>query len=99
MNDLNRRTCMPVHPGALLDDVMMDSGLTKTQIAETLSISRQHLYDITHEKKPITPKIAARIGKLFGNGAGLWLRMQAEWDAYQVERTEDLSHIMTIKAA
>jgi len=99
MHISNERSRLPVHPGALLDDVIMDSGLNKTQIAETLSISRQHLYDITHEKKPITPRIAARIGKLFGNGAGLWLRMQAEWDAYQVERTEDLSQITTIKAA
>jgi len=99
MDTSNGRNRLPVHPGALLDDVMLDSGLNKTQIAAILSISRQHLYDITHERKPITPKTAARIGKLFGNGAGLWLRMQAEWDAYHVEQTEDLSTITTIKAA
>jgi len=75
MNETRAR--LPVHPGALLDDVMLDSGLNKTQIAAVLSISRQHLYDITHEKKTSTPRIVARIGKLFGNGAGLWLRMQA----------------------
>ena len=67
------------------------------RIAELLGISRQHLYDILREKKPVSPAVAVRLGKLFGDGAGIWTRMQAAYDTWQAERTEDVSQIPTIK--
>jgi addiction module HigA family antidote len=89
----------PTHPGALLrDDVIPATGRTKAEIAGLLGISRQHLYDILQEKKPVSPAIAVRLGKLFGDGAGIWTRMQAAYDTWHAERTEDVRHIPTIKA-
>jgi antitoxin HigA-1 len=64
-----------------------------------LGISRQHLYDILNEKKPVSPVVAVRLGKLFGNGAGLWVRMQANYDAWQAEQQVDVTDIPTIAAA
>ena len=94
-----RRTRCPIHPGALLrDEIIPATGRTKGEIAELLGISRQHLYDILQEKKPVSPAIAVRLGKLFGDGAGIWTRMQAAYDTWHAERTEDVSHIPTIKA-
>ena len=62
----------PTHPGALLrDDIIPATGRTKAEIAGLLGISRQHLYDILQEKKPVSPAIAVRLGKLFGDGAGM----------------------------
>ncbi|WP_024589084.1 HigA family addiction module antitoxin [Aliihoeflea sp. 2WW] len=89
----------PSHPGAVLDDIIPATGKTKTEIAELLGISRQQLYDIIRERKPVSPTVAARLGKLFGNGAGIWLRMQAAYDAWHVEREVDVSNIPTIRAA
>ena len=71
----------------------------KTEISALLGISRQHLNDILREKKPISPSVAVRVGKLFGTGPGLWLRMQAAHDAWHAEREVDTSKIPTIKAA
>jgi len=89
----------PTHPGALLrEDVIPATGRTKTEIATLLGISRQHLYDILAERKPISPAIAVRLGKLFGDGAGVWTRMQAAYDTWQAEQTEDVSRIPTIRA-
>jgi addiction module HigA family antidote len=51
-----------------------------------LGISRQHLYKIMAGQAPISADVAVRMGKLVGNGAGIWLRMQAtydEWEATQ----------------
>jgi antitoxin HigA-1 len=93
-----RERC-PSHPGAVLDDIIPATGKTKTEIAELLGISRQQLYDILREKKPVSPPVAARLGKLFGDGAGIWLRMQAAYDAWHVEREVDVSNIPTIRAA
>jgi addiction module HigA family antidote len=89
----------PTHPGALLrDDIIPATGRTKAEIAGLLGISRQHLYDILQEKKPVSAAVAVRLGKLFGDGAGIWTRMRAAYDTWHAERTEDVSHIPTIKA-
>jgi addiction module HigA family antidote len=87
----------PTHPGALLrDDVIPATGRTKTEIAALLGISRQHLYDILQERKPVSPTVAVRLGKLFGDGAGVWVRMQAAYDTWQAERSVNVDAIPTI---
>ena len=89
----------PTHPGALLrDDVIPATGRSKVEIAGLLGISRQHLYDILRERKPVSPAVAVRLGKLFGDGAGIWTRMQAAYDTWHAERKEDVSKIPTIGA-
>jgi addiction module HigA family antidote len=65
------KTCCPIHPGALLrDDIIPATGRTKAEIAGLLGISRQHLYDILQERKPVSPAIAVRLGKLFWRRRG-----------------------------
>jgi addiction module HigA family antidote len=89
----------PTHPGALLrEDVIPATGRTKTEIAELLGISRRHLYDILVERKPVSPAVAVRLGTLFGDGAGPWTRMQAAYDTWRAEQSEDVSRIPTIRA-
>jgi antitoxin HigA-1 len=69
------RSAAPTHPGALLrDDIIPATGRTKAEIAGLLGISRQRLYDIPGERKPVSPAIAVRLGKLFGDGAGVWTK-------------------------
>jgi len=95
----NRNRC-PTHPGALLrEDVLPAIRMGKSALAEALGISRQHLYDILNEKKPVSPDVAARPGKAFGDGAGVWLRMQAAYDAWHAERSVDTSNVPSIRAA
>jgi addiction module HigA family antidote len=102
MNEIDtaiRATRCPTHPGELLrDDVIPATKRSKTEIARLLGISRQHLYDILDEKKPVSPAVAVRLGKLFGNGAGLWIRMQAAYDTWHAERDVDVSQIPTLAA-
>jgi addiction module HigA family antidote len=90
----------PAHPGELLREVIIPAtGRTKKEIAQLLGISRQHLYDIIEERKPVSPSVAVRLGKLFGDGAGVWVRMQAAYDAWHAARQVDTSKIPTIVAA
>src|ERR1051326_6506606 len=90
----------PTHPGALLrEDILPAIELGKAALAKALGISRQHLYDILNERKPVSPDVAVRLGKAFGDGAGIWLRMQAAYDAWQAERAVDVSKVPRIKAA
>jgi antitoxin HigA-1 len=78
-------------------NVIPATGRTKTEIAQLLGISRQHLYDKSRECKPVSPAVAVRLGKLFGDGAGVWVRMQA-YDTWNAERKEDVSKIPTLRA-
>jgi addiction module HigA family antidote len=90
----------PSHPGAIIrEDMVPATGKTKVEIARLLGISRQHLRDIMEERRPISPEVAVRIGKLFGGGAGTWVRMQAEHDTWHAERNVDVSKIPTLKVA
>jgi len=92
----------PTHPGELLrEDVIPATGKTKTEIAAMLGISRQHLYDILEERKPVSPAVAVRLGKLFGDGAGAWMRMQGAYDTWQAEHelAAEIKKIPTLKTA
>lgn len=76
----------PMHPGELLrEEVFPAVGRSKAEIARLLGISRQTLYDIVDEKQPVTPRMAVRLGKLFGNGPTLWLNLQRRYDLWQAE--------------
>ena len=90
----------PTHPGELLrEDVIPATGKTRSEIAALLGISRQHLYDILNERKPVSPTVAVRLGKLFGDGAGVWARMQSAYDTWHAERelAGELRSIPTLK--
>lgn len=90
----------PTHPGELLrEDVLPEVKKSKAEISRLLGISRQHLHDILAERKPVSPEVAVRLGKLFGNGAGLWIRMQGAYDEWQASRSVDVSEIPTLIAA
>ena len=91
----------PTHPGAVLrEDVLPAIGAPKTVIARNLGISRQQLYGILDESRPVTPETAVRLGKLCGNGPGLWLRMQASYDLWFAERelADEVDGIPTMAA-
>ena len=75
------------------------TGRSKSEIASLLGISRQHLYDILRERKPVSPQVAVRLGKLFGDGAGVWMRMQAAHDTWHAAQEIDTSQIPTLVAA
>ncbi|MBX3493861.1 MAG: HigA family addiction module antidote protein [Parvibaculum sp.] len=94
----NPKRC-PAHPGELLEDILPATGKTRKEIAALLDISRQQLHAVMSARKPVTPNVAARLGKLFGDGAAVWLRMQAAYDAWHAERDVDVRAIPTIKAA
>jgi antitoxin HigA-1 len=59
----------PAHPGELLrEDVIPATKKSKAEIARLLGISRQHLYDVLDEKKPVSPSVAVRLASSSGTG-------------------------------
>jgi addiction module HigA family antidote len=90
----------PTHPGEMLAEIIIPAtGKSKAEIARLLQISRQTLYDILSKQQSVTPAVAVRLGKLFGNGPALWVTMQSAYDIWHAERDVDTSQIPTLEAA
>jgi addiction module HigA family antidote len=97
-----RRERCPTHPGALLREILGEGlGLSVSQAARQLGVSRMTLHRILCGKQAVTPEMALRLGKLCGNGPELWLRMQMAHDLWRLERSmrAELARIPTHRAA
>jgi len=100
VRDRSRRE--PTHPGVLLrEDVLPALGLSVSEAARQLRISRQTLYRILAGGTSVTPEMAVRLGKFCGNGPALWLRMQQAHDLWRAEQrlAEELKKIPTAPEA
>ncbi len=68
------------------EDVLPALGLSISEAARQLRISRQTLHRILAGRSAVTPEMAVRLGRFCGNGPGLWLRMQEAYDLFNAER-------------
>ena len=79
----------PPHPGlSVRHDCLEPLGLTVTEGARILGVSRQTLSDLVNADRGISPEMAVRLDKAFGGGAETWLRLQASYDLAQVRRDD-----------
>ena len=80
----------PPHPGRIVRQECMEPlGLTVTDSAKALGISRNALSELVNERRGVSPEMAIRLDKAFGGGAETWHRMQAAYDMAQAMRNAD----------
>ena len=77
----------PPHPGSILrEDVLPDLGLTVTEAAMQLGISRVQLSRVLNGRAGISPDLALHLEQwITGPRADTWLRMQADYDLSQAQ--------------
>lgn len=82
----------PPHPGlSVRDDCLEPLGLTVTEAARRLGVSRRQLSDLVNGRAGISPEMAIRLDKAFGGGAETWYRLQAAYDlARALERADEI---------
>jgi len=86
--DLRMPMKKPPHPGSfVLRQCIEPLGLTVTQAAAALGVTRTTLSELVNEKRGISPEMAVRLSKVFGGSAATWLTQQAHYELSQV-RTE-----------
>jgi len=77
----------PPHPGGtVLHDCIEPLGLTITEAAQKLGVSRFTLSELVNGKRGISPEMAVRLSKAFGASAESWLAQQAQYDLAQVNQ-------------
>lgn len=73
----------PRHPGQLLQHTILDPmGLTQTEAARVLGVSRRRLHEVIQGQRGMTPDTAIRCALAFGTDAAFWLALQAAWDNF-----------------
>ena len=77
----------PPHPGlSVRHDCLEPLGLSVTEGAKVLGVTRQAMNNLVSGKAGISAEMAIRLEKAFGSGAEIWLRMQAAYDLAQAEK-------------
>jgi addiction module HigA family antidote len=80
----------PPHPGlSVRHDCLEPLGLTVTEAAKKLGVSRKQLSNIVNCHSGISPEMAIRLDKAFGGGAETWFRLQAAFDLAEALRHAD----------
>jgi antitoxin HigA-1 len=75
----------PPHPGGfVLRECIEPFGLTITQAAAALGVTRKTLSELVNEKCGISPEMAVRLSKVFGGTAEGWLVQQAQYELAHV---------------
>jgi addiction module HigA family antidote len=70
----------PVHPGAVLAEILVDHGLNVADGAARRAVSRQTLHRLLAGQQRVSAEMALRLGRLCGNGPEIWLNLQAQYD-------------------
>lgn len=90
----------PPHPGEILYGLYIEpAGLTITQTAKALGITRSALSEIVNAKRGISPKVAIKLAKAFGGSAQSWLSGQTKYDLWQAQQEYTAEDVQTLVPA
>lgn len=96
------RRIRPTHPGEMLrEDFLPDYGLTVSSIAKAIGVSRQSMHELLRKRRAVSPDMALRLSRLFGNSPEFWLNAQRAvdlWEAAKINK-DKLNRISPLNAA
>ncbi len=90
----------PPHPGEIIRKLCVEPlGLTVTEAAKALKVTRKTLSTLLNGRAGISPEMALRLYRVFGRTPEGWLRLQLQFDLWKAEKSLDVSELKRIKAA
>lgn len=96
------RRVRPTHPGEMLrEDFLPDYRLSVSRFAAALGVSRQTVNELLRERRAVSPEMALRLARLFGNTPEFWMNAQRAvdlWDATKAIR-KSIEKIAPLNAA
>ena len=88
----------PPHPGRIVRQECLEPlGLTVTDAAKVLGVSRNALSELVNKRSGISPEMAIRLDKAFGGGADSWHLMQANYDMAQAKKHADEIKVQRVR--
>ena len=90
----------PPHPGEILRDLCIEPlGITVTEAAKALGVSRKTLSAILNGRAGISPEMAIRLSKAFDTTAESWLNQQIQYDLWVARKTAGRIRVKQLVAA
>ena len=90
----------PPHPGEVLRELCLEPlGISVTDAAEALGVSRKTLSSILNGRSGISPDMAIRLAKAFSTSPESWLNQQVQYDLWKAERNSRKLHVKKLIAA
>jgi addiction module HigA family antidote len=90
----------PPHPGEVIKALCLDPmGLSVTDAAKALGVSRKTLSSIVNGRAGISPEMAVRLSLAFNTTAESWLNQQVQYDLWHVERRRKKLRVRRLCAA
>jgi antitoxin HigA-1 len=90
----------PPHPGGIVRrQCLAPLGLSVTEAAKGLGVTRQALSDLVNEKAGISVDMAIRLSKAFGSSPETWLGLQMAYDLWQARGRKGSIKVRHFKAA
>ena len=90
----------PPHPGEVLRELCIEPlGLTITEAAEALGITRKILSSIFNGRSGISPEMAVRLSIAFGTSSESWLNQQSQYDLWIAEKKRKELKVRKLSAA
>ncbi len=89
----------PPHPGEIIKSLCLEPlGVTVTEAAKALGISRKTLSAILNGRAGVSPEMAVRLSIAFGTSAESWLNQQTQYDLWHVEQRRKHLRVMKLAA-
>ncbi len=77
----------PPQPGQFLESRFLKPlGISQTDLAKALGVSRRRVNELINGRRAITPDTAVRLAMYFGNEAAFWMHLQVAWDMHSAAR-------------
>lgn len=90
----------PPHPGEILRELCLEPlGISVTDAAAALGVSRKTLSLILNGRSGISPEMAIRLGKAFDTSPESWLNQQVQYDLWKAEQNSQNVHVKRLIAA
>ncbi len=90
----------PPHPGEVLKELCLEPlGVTVTDAAKALGVSRKKLSTLINGRAGISPEMAVRLSIAFDTSAESWLNQQTQYDLWQAEQHRSELHVERLSAA
>ena len=90
----------PPHPGEILRDLCLEPlGITVTEAADALGVSRKTLSAILNGRAGISPEMAVRLSIAFSTSAESWLKQQTQYDLWFAEQNRKRLEVRKLSVA
>jgi len=82
------RRSIAVHPGEILEEILEQNQITQSDVARRLRMTHSKINEICRGRRGVTPDMAMRFGRLFGQSPLFWLNLQKNWELSQLDESD-----------